>query len=150
MQPSDDDGGVTGLTDAHVFSMALPDSTWVWYKSSPDTLSPVSDSPHAQQLRTRYNTEAATQLDAQGKVKREAVFPDSSIIVKEIYANGLLARLAVMLKKVGDPSAGHGDWLWGEYNVGGSVAHSITTDDGVCHNCHVRGEDHTRMNDAHP
>jgi hypothetical protein len=78
------------------------------------------------------------------------MLPDSSIIAKEIYANGRLAYLAVMLRAVGDPNAGHGDWLWGEYRADGGVIHSITQDDGACHNCHITGNDHTRMNDAHP
>lgn len=147
--PPDDDGPVA-LTDAQVYARAMAAGTWTWYKNSPDTLSPGGNSPHFARLRTRFNVHAATQLDAAGKVKEAILFPDSSIIVKEVYQNGVLALVAVMLKAGGDPNAGHGDWLWGEYRAGGQVVHSITQDNGSCHNCHITGIDHTRMNDSHP
>jgi len=138
------------LTDTQVFAMAMAQESWVWYKRSADTLTAAADSPHTDRLRTRYNTVAATQLDDQGKVMASVAFPDSSLIVKEVYRNGELAILAVMMRAVGHQYAGHGDWLWGEYAADGSVLHSIAQSQATCHNCHVRGLDHTRMNDAHP
>lgn len=148
MPPVDDTP--VALTDAQVYARAMANGPWVWYKNSPDTLSPGGNSPHFTRLRTRYDTRAATQLDAAGKVKDPAMFPDSSLIVKEIYQGGALALVAVMLKAVGDPNAGHGEWLWGEYRLGGQVIHSVAQDNGLCHNCHITGIDHTRMNDSHP
>lgn len=72
------------------------------------------------------------------------------MIVKEIYRDGVLISLAVMYKRVTDPNASHGGWLWGEYGSGGLPIHSVTADSRICHDCHVVGVDHTRMNDAHP
>lgn len=141
----------SGISDAGVFALAQGDATWSYYKFAPDdTLVADPTSPHQGRVRTRYNVQAATQLDALGKVRSPADFPDSSVIAKEVYDGGRLVALAVMLKLEGDPNAGHGDWLWGEYTPDGVVTHSIAEDSGSCHNCHVRGIDHTRMNDSHP
>ena len=139
------------LTDGGVFAQAIATGEWVWYRLSADTLSPASDSPHAARLRTRYNPTAAASLDADGKVAEATVFSNGSLIVKEVYGDdGALAFVAVMIKAAGDPNAGHGDWLWAEYDANGNVTQSIAAPEETCHSCHFSGVDHTRMNDAHP
>ena len=105
---------------------------------------------HASSIRTRYDRYAATQLDSLGRVRLGADFPDSSTVVKEVYEGTQAVSILIMHKAVGDPTAGHGSWLWGEYSAEtGATLHSITQDDAACHNCHVAGIDHMRMNDTH-
>jgi len=143
------DGGVTPITDAQVFALARATEGWTWYKLSADTLSPGSNSPHGR-FRTRYNARAAALLDAQGKVRAGASFPDSSLIVKEVYQGGALALTAVMLKARTDPNARSDGWLWAEYRPDGLVAFSVRQGSGICTGCHLPGIDFTRMNDSHP
>jgi hypothetical protein len=145
-----DDSGPQPLTDAGLFADATAATQWTWYKLSADTLSPASDSPHLARLRTRYNSIAATALDGTGRVAAGTIFADGALIVKEIYKDGALAALAVMIKATGDPNAGHGAWLWAEYSAGGGVLHALASSGETCHACHLPGLDHTRMNDAHP
>lgn len=138
-----------GLTDSDVFRLAQGDSSWTWWMFSDAYLHRAGDSPHGERIRVRYNPAAATQLDGLGRVKASPAFPDHTAIVKEVYSAGAPTRVVVMFKAVGDPHAGHNAWLWAEYDLDGTVLHSIAENDGVCHNCHVVGVDHTRMNDTH-
>lgn len=148
--PDDGETPATAITDAALFTQATDTGSWVWYKNSQDTLAPAANSPHSERLRTRYNTLAAIGLDGTGRVTAGTIFQDGALIVKEVYEDGALLLLAVMMKATGDPNAGHGAWVWAEYGPNGSVLHSLTQDEETCHSCHIGGVDHTRMSDAHP
>jgi hypothetical protein len=100
-------------------------------------------------VRTRYNARAAALLDANGKVRAGASFPDSSLIVKELITGTTLNRYAVMMKMRASGNAG-GGWLWAYYAPDGSSQISIREQGRSCVSCHSSGIDHTRMNDAHP
>lgn len=146
-----DGSNAGGVSDATVFQRAGYNATdWAFYRFSTDTLDAASTSPHAGRIRTRYNVAAQASLDSLGKVDPKKQFADGSMIAKEVYSNGRLTSLAVMYKLLNDPNAGHGGWLWGEYGPGGAAIQSVTTDGSTCHDCHVVGIDHTRMNDSHP
>lgn len=149
--PSDSDGpGSVELTDAQVSALARATTGWTYYKNRPDTLMRSSGSGHAEaRVRTRFNATAATQLDAGGKVRAGAVFPDSSLIVKELIIGSALNRYAVMMKMSGSANAA-GGWLWAYYAPDGSPQIPITSRGTSCVGCHSSGIDHTRMNDSHP
>lgn len=151
MSKTDPTGGsAAAVSDATVFQRAGYTADWVFYRFSDDTLSASSASPHTGQIRTRYNLTAQASLDSIGRVDPGKPFADGSMIVKEIYRNGRLNSVAIMYKLLNDPNAGHGGWLWGEYGPGGLPLQSVTANGSVCHDCHVVGIDHTRMNDSHP
>ena len=77
--------------------------------------------PHPEShALVRYNLRAATQLDASGKVRSGAVFPDSSIIVKELSNGTTVSVYAVMMKVRGSSSAGFDGWIWAELGRLGS------------------------------
>lgn len=139
----------SGFTDAQVFALTQASGGWTWYRLRADTLAPGSNSPHGR-FRTRYDARAATLLDPQGKVRAGASFPDSALIVKEIYQGGALSLVAVMLKARTDPNARSDGWLWGEYRPSGQVVFSVSQSSSVCTGCHLPGIDFTRMNDSHP
>jgi hypothetical protein len=101
-------------------------------------------------LRTQYNALAATQLDANGRVRAGASFPDSAMIVKELYTGSTLTSVAVMLKLRGSPQASQGGWVWGYFDGAGAVRVSVAERGAGCAGCHAPGIDYTRMNDAHP
>jgi hypothetical protein len=151
---SDDSAGpVPGnpeLTDAQLSALARAATGWTYWRNRPDTLLRSNGSGHVEaRLRTRFNARAATMLDATGRVRAGAVFPDSSLIVKELIIGNVLNRYAVMYKL---PSAANanGGWLWAYYAPDGSTQIAITSRGGACVGCHTPGIDRTRMNDSHP
>jgi len=138
------------VSDGDLFRLAQPASAWVYYKRSTTPIVRESVPHPAQQILVRFNPTAATQLDVQGKVRAAAFFPDSSVIVKELYNGGAITSYLVMMKLAGSASAGFGGWVWGEYTPIGSAKYSTTGRGGACSSCHSVGIDYTRMNDSHP
>lgn len=148
-QPIDPSG--TFITDAALWNLIHSTTTWSYYKDNDKFLTRGNGSGHTQsQLRTRYNTKAATQLDLGGKVLVNSVFPDSSLIVKELANNGTVEQIAVMFKLRGAGNAGAGGWIWAQYTPTGEVVRSAFGGASECSGCHSSGIDYTRMNSAHP
>ena len=138
------------VSDADLKTLIQANPNWVYYKRS---MTPITRSsvPHPeQQALVRFNPRAATQLDAAGKVKAVASFPDSSVIVKELSTNGVLGTYAVMMKLRNSASAGFGGWVWAEYERDGRARYSTAGRGAACSACHSPGIDYTRMNDSHP
>lgn len=149
--PGTTGGSTPDVTDAAVSSLARATSGWTYYKNRGDTLLRSSGSGHSEaRLRTRYNALAAAQLDASGRVRTGAVFPDSALIVKELIISGTLNRYAVMMKLRGSSNASSGGWLWAYYAPDGSTQIGIGGKGAACTACHATGIDFTRMNDSHP
>lgn len=143
--------GATELSDADVSARARATTGWTYYKNRADTLLRSAGSGHSEaRLRTRFNAVAATQLDAAGKVRSGASFPDSSLVVKELIIGGVLSRYAVMMKLRGSANAGAGGWVWAYYAPDGSPQISIAGRGAACVSCHSSGIDYVRMNDSHP
>lgn len=145
--------GEVVVLDEELFALSRsggPD--WVWYKFTDSIFQSSNETGHNEGiLRTRYNKLAATQLDANGKVKTNPDFPDSSLIVKELYGDdGLVSTYAVMLKLSNAANAGPNGWVWGYYRPTGKVRNSVDRKGGGCAGCHEEGLDYTRMNDAIP
>ena len=138
------------VSDAALYSLVRADSSWTFYKRSATPIT-RSSQPHPEsRALVRYNARAATQLDAAGKVRSGAAFPDSSIIVKELSNGSTLATYAVMMKLSGSASAGPGGWIWAEFGPTGAVKFPTASRGSACTSCHVAGTDYTRMNDSHP
>ncbi|MBC8086146.1 MAG: hypothetical protein H7Z40_02705 [Phycisphaerae bacterium] len=138
------------MSDATLFSMMQSDPSWAFYKRSPTPIA-RSSQPHPEaRALVRYNTRAATQLDAAGKVRSGASFPDSSIIVKELLNGSTVATYAVMMKLAVSASAGPGGWIWAEFGPTGTVKFPVGSRGSACTSCHVAGIDYSRMNDTHP
>ena len=138
------------VSDVELVALARAPQGWQYYKLSSDTLSKAPASAHDEaRLRTRYNSKAATQLDAVGKVRLDAIFPDSSLIVKELFTGSRITTIAIMFKLRSAPNAGAG-WVWAEIGTDGGVKVSTASKGTGCTSCHGAGIDFTRMNDAHP
>ncbi len=149
-EPASDNPSLS-VTDESLRQAIGARSSWTFYRNNSNRLSRSAGSGHVEpQLRTQYNPRAATMLDANGRVRAGSSFPDSSIIVKELYAGGAITTLAVMMKLRGSPQASQGDWVWGYYDGAGGVRISVTTRGSGCAGCHASGIDYTRMNDSHP
>ncbi len=89
-------------TDKELYEMSKTTSGFVWYKNSNALLDKSSGSAHPQPfLRTRYNSIAAGKLDSNGKIQQGAIFPEGSLIVKELHDNSTkLGRYAILYKKL--------------------------------------------------
>jgi hypothetical protein len=141
-------------TDKELYDMAVVATGFTWYKNSAVKLDKSAGSGHAQPfLNTRYNAVAATQLDSSGKVKPGAVFPNGSLIVKELYdKSGRLERYAILYKSTGHKDADSKGWVWGYINYDGSVSEPASRKGSICINCHsqINSIDYMLMNKFFP
>lgn len=138
------------VTDAELFRLQSAPAGWVYYKMRDDTLARGGNSAHPDRVRTRYNARAAAQLDATGKVRAGAVFPDSSLIVKDVFDASARIVIAYMYKLSGAANAGPGGWIWSETLPDGTPFIPAAERGARCAGCHQPGIDYTRMNDVHP
>jgi hypothetical protein len=127
-------------TDLELYEMAKATEGFTWYKLSGELLDKSAGSGHNFPfLRTRYNAEAATQLDPEGKIKADAAFPEGSLVVKELFENGSsLSRYAILYKDSGHADADANGWVWGYINGGGSVAEPASKKGTSCIGCHTQ------------
>jgi hypothetical protein len=138
------------IQDDALYKWVSSEKNFVYYKND-STILPTSEDTeraHDNFQRTRLNKIAATMLNAEGKLPKGAVFPDSSIIVKEIYSdkNSKPEILAVMVKLKGAENSNK-DWLWAEYSPSGDVEYSVSRNGKVCVGCHKPGDDYVRIFD---
>ena len=147
--------GTAAISDSAMFATANAGATgYTWYKNSDAYLAKASASGHTEALlRTRYNSVAATQLDANGRVRAGIVFPEGSIIIKELAdGNRALNTYAMLWKRKDDPNADDTGWVWGYVRANGSARASVTGKGSGCITCHsgAGSIDRTRMNVAQP
>ena len=131
------DDEATG-TDKELYEMAKVTTGFTWYKFSDAKLDRSAASGHPQPfLRTRYNSVAATQLDSIGKIKTDAVFPEGSLVVKELFDNSTtIGRYAVLYKNSSNEDADANGWVWGYIDADGSVAEPASKKGSGCSGCH--------------
>ncbi len=125
-------------TDILLYELATRPEGFSWYKHADSLFSRSAGSGHSEPfLRTRYNEAAATQLGADGKILTDAVFPEGSLIVKELFTNTTtIGRYAILYKQQDSPDADGKGWVWGYINADGSVAESSANKGNACIGCH--------------
>jgi hypothetical protein len=143
------------VNDAQLYQMVLTVPKAAFFKHSPDTIPGNNGGAHAGNILVWYNAKAATQLDAQGKVQSNPSFPDSSLIVKQIFTSAnVTTAYAILFKLRAATNAGAGGWVWSELSANGTPLASANSKGSGCSGCHstVSGLnfDYTRMNDSHP
>jgi hypothetical protein len=140
--------------DKELYDMAKSTNGFVWYKNSNSLLDKSNGSGHPQaKLRTRYNATAASQLDSEGKILPNAIFPTGSLIVKELHTiSGNLDRYALLWKQPDNEFADENGWVWGYINSNGNVAASAEERGTACINCHSQSDniDYMLMNKFFP
>jgi hypothetical protein len=141
-------------TDEKLYNLAKQTDGYTWYKYSDVLLNKSTGSGHAQPyLRTRYNTEATSQFDSVGKIKTGIVFPEGSVIVKELYGSETSLDLyAVLLKESTNESADSNGWVWAIYKKDGSVVIPSSEKGNGCISCHAQTDhvNYTLMNKYFP
>lgn len=143
----------TGI-DAQMYAIAQNLSGFSWYKNSDTLLTTSSGSGHNFSfLRTRYNVAAASRLDANGMVVNGAVFPEGSMVVKELYDNDkVFKRYAILYKQSGNENADANGWIWGYINSDKTVADLASNKGSSCISCHTQSDniDYMLMNKYFP
>lgn len=141
-------------TDLELFNLAEDTLNWVYFKNNSAYLSKSSGSEHKfSLLKTRYNLLAATQLDANGKIKTGAQFPEGSVIVKDLSnTTHHVERYAVLYKQSSHKDADDKGWVWGYINTDGTVATAATDKGSICASCHSQSGsiDYMLMNKFFP
>ena len=142
------------ITDKELYELSITTNGFSWFKNEDVLLSKSSGSGHPQPyLRTRYNAIAASKLDKEGKVEMGSIFPEGSLIVKELVDNSSkLVRYAVLYKSAGSSNADAKGWVWGYIDADGTVAISASKKGGSCISCHSQegNIDYMLMNKYYP
>lgn len=140
--------------DKELFDMSTQTQGFVWYKNSNSNLSKSSGSGHPQPfLKTRYNSTAATKLDANGMIIPGSQFPEGSLIVKELLGSSSeIERYAILYKKSSSAEADAKGWVWGYINKNGTVAELASKKGEACIGCHTQSGniDYMLMNKFFP
>ncbi len=136
------------ITDAELFELIESNNGYTYFEEG-NTIKGVPPSPHGD-FKLRFNSEAASVLNAEGIAPAGTVFPENSIIVKEILSGGSIALYAVMQKQPADVNTASG-WIWGEYEADGKVLYGVDTKGSSCTGCHSENpnRDLTRVFDLH-
>ena len=141
------DDTTTKSLDGQLYDESTADGL-IYYRNG-EVLAGQSPSPHGA-FKLAFNDIAQAALDTSGELPVGAVFPEGSLIVKEIQTNGTLSLLAVMKKESGNDNAAEG-WLWSEYDPDGSVVIGVSKKGTSCTGCHggSPNRDLTRTFDLH-
>lgn len=124
------------LNDKNLFKL-IETQSFTYYKGDDSRLQAASASAHGGYIRTLFNPIAQSVLDSNGVLPSSAEFPDSSIVLKEVYdgLNDGLNLYAVMMKLPNHPNSGSG-WIWSEYKLNGDVIITIADEGDACVSCH--------------
>ncbi len=140
--------------DLQLYLMAKDTVGFVWFRHSDSLLHKSEGSTHSQPLiRTRFNAIAASKLDSNGMIIPGSVFPDGSLIVKEMFDKTRTLKTYTTLYK--DPSneiADNKGWLWGAVGVDGTVEITAYRKGSACIDCHLQPDniDYMLMNKFYP
>jgi hypothetical protein len=97
------------------------------YYQSGNVLPGAGNSPHGS-FKLRMNNIAQTVLNSSGELPVAGIFPDSSLIVKELQLSGT-TQYAVMYKS-------GKSWAWAEFSASGNPVYSVTSNGAACISCH--------------
>jgi len=127
--------------DKELLDLAKETAGYTWYKNSAAFLPKSSGSGHNYAfLRTRFNSVAAAMLDSAGMVKTGVIFPEGSVIVKELHSSeNNLSRYAILYKKSSAKQADGKGWVWGYMDANGKVADPAKNKGKNCTSCHNQG-----------
>lgn len=100
-----------------------------------------SVSGHSPFFKVRMNAIARAALGSDGKLRVGALFPEGSLIVKDLYnsVGGARQLVAIMRKESANPSSNAG-WLWAELQADGGVYVSAKDRGVLCMSCHSEND----------
>jgi len=115
---------ILAYSDKAMFDSIKNESAFNYYKNNPAILS-GANGPHGT-FKLKFNKIAQTALTDNGKLPIGGVFPEGSLVLKEIESP---AWYAFMYKK-------SNAWLWGEIAKTGEVIYSVNKNPNLCISCH--------------
>ncbi len=134
------------------YNKAVSTTGFTYYQNSNTYLPSSSASGHGEPyFRVRFNQIAYTALTDSGRLPAGSVFPEGSLVVKELYdnTNGALKLIAIMEKTASNSLAANG-WLWSEYKADGKLVVSVNDKGKACTGCHSTNDrDYTRVFDLY-
>ena len=140
--------------DARLLDMARRTDGFVWYEDSTAQLPRSSGSGHGEPLlRTRYNALAATVLNTNLMVTSDTLFPEGSLIVKELMTDAsTIGTYAILYKQSSNAYADASGWVWGYVRPNGEVRVPAKEQGAACRTCHTQAGhiDQTLMNISFP
>lgn len=80
-------------------------------------------------FKLRFNNIAFKALLDSGRLPLNAVMPEGSLVVKDVYEGGSIGLYAIMYKH-------SGSWLWAEIKPNKEVLFSVTKNSDLCVSCH--------------
>ena len=110
---------------------------FVAYQNKDTVRASSSASGHSPFFKVRMNAKARSVLGADGKLPVGSVFPEGSIVVKDLYntVGGARQLVAIMRKESANPYAKEG-WLWSEFQADGGAYVSAKDKGVLCAGCH--------------
>lgn len=123
------------ITVQELFKL-LTTSGFTYYQNNSTPRQSVAESnAHGAKVNIRFNAKAQSVLGMDGKLPLGTSFPDSSLIVKEIYdSNGNLSLYATMYRLPNDKNT-FKKWVWAEITPLGVSYYEPSRGNG-CTSCH--------------
>jgi hypothetical protein len=141
-------------TDAQLVKLVFETPNFRYYQDNDSLYTKTSGSGHNFPfLKTKYNTIAASQLDSEGNILPNALFPEESFIVKELYSDSSTIEVfAVLYKNSGNVNADANGWVWAYVNADKSIGFESSRKGVGCISCHSQSGniDHMLMNKFYP
>lgn len=125
------------VMDQTLVNLAQNSTSFTYFRNSTDTLATDPSSDHGAFMRVRMNPRAVASMNDSVNNLNEALFPDESMIVKEMYnfKGGPLTGFVIMYK-LRSGSDSNGGWLWGEYQSDGTPFYPVSKKGDRCIGCH--------------
>lgn len=117
----------SSFTDENFYKLVSDTNNRIYYQNGA-VLSPMGGSPHGP-FKLFFNHKAAAVLDAGLELPIGSTFPDSSLLVKEVFNGSSFVLYAFIFKH-------SGSWTWGEYGPTGNIIYSIGNAGAACIGCH--------------
>jgi hypothetical protein len=137
-------------TDAKLFAF-YQSQTFSYYKGDNVNKIASMSGEHIGTYFLKFNAKATSALGPDGKLAAGSSFPDSSLVVKEMYNGGATPYMYIMLMKNSKSPLAKNGWLWAKYNPDGTNIYSIGQDASTCISCHAPGgRDYLQSFDYHP
>jgi hypothetical protein len=129
---------LTGNIDSILYAQSESAAEgFVAYQNKDTVRASNSTSGHSPFFKVRMNAKARSVLGADGKLPVGSVFPEGSIVVKDLYntVGGARQLVAIMRKESANPYAKEG-WLWAEMQADGGAYVSAKDKGVLCTGCH--------------
>lgn len=129
------------LEETAIYEAVKGSIGFAFYKNDSSILESSDESPHADFFRVRFNAIAQAALIDNGKLPADSVFPQGSLVVKELYDSeaGEMTVLSVMKKDSTNSNSING-WVWVEFEADGALHYSSGDKGGNCKSCHSNND----------